>query len=323
MKVGKLHPQLLRQLVLARRGAWRREVVVGPAVGEDAAIIDLGGAYLVVHTDPISGSVKLVGRLAVFVSTNDVAVRGVEPMWLSVSIFLPSAAGEGDLDEIARQIDEAAREIGVAVVGGHTEVTTAVTRPVVVATAMGVGRRYVTTGGARPGDYVLMTKYAGQEAASILATDFGEEAVRRGVDKSAVEAAKSFNISVIREALALADFATSMHDPTEGGVAGGLAEIAYASGVSIVVDRGAVLTRPEIEALCRAFGIDPLKTLSSGVLLATVPPNQLDAALNKLRGLGVPHAVIDRVVEKSDYLVDISGEKIHEPYVEDKLFSLF
>jgi len=181
----------------------------------------------------------------------------------------------------------------------------------------------VTTGGARPGDYVLMTKYAGQEAASILATDFGEEAVRRGVDKSAVEAAKSFNISVIREALALADFATSMHDPTEGGVAGGLAEIAYASGVSIVVDRGAVLTRPEIEALCRAFGIDPLKTLSSGVLLATVPPSQLDAALNKLRDLGVPHAVIGRVVEKADYLVDISGERIYEPYVEDKLFSLF
>jgi len=310
-------------LVLTRRGAWRREVVVGPAVGEDAAIIDLGGAYLVVHTDPISGSVKLVGRLAVFVSTNDVAVRGVEPMWLLVSIFLPPVAGEGDLDEITRQIDEAAREIGVAVVGGHTEVTTAVTRPVVVATAMGVGRRYVTTGGARPGDYVLMTKYAGQEAASILATDFGEEAVRRGVDKYAVEAAKSFNISVIREALALADFATSMHDPTEGGVAGGLAEIAYASGVSIVVDRGAVLTRPEIETLCRAFGIDPLKTLSSGVLLVTVPPSQLDTALNRLRGLGVPHAVIGRVIERTDYLVDISGEKIYEPYVEDKFFSLF
>jgi len=323
MKVGKLHPQLLQQLVLARRGARRSEVLVGPAIGEDAAVIDLGGVYLVVHTDPISGSVKLVGRLAVFVSTNDVAVRGVEPMWLSISIFLPPAAGEGDLDEITRQIDEAAREIGVAVVGGHTEVTTAVTRPVVVATAMGVGRRYVTTGGARPGDYVLMTKYAGQEAASILATDFGEEAVRRGVDKSAVEAAKSFNISVIREALTLADYATSMHDPTEGGVAGGLAEIAYASGVSIVVDRSAVLTRPEIEALCRAFGIDPLKTLSSGVLLATVSPRQLDVALNKLRGLGVPHAVIGRVAEKADYLVDISGEKIYEPYVEDKFFSLF
>jgi len=128
---------------------------------------------------------------------------------------------------------------------------------------------------------------------------------------------------VIREALALADFATSMHDPTEGGVASGLAEIAYASGVSIVVDRGAVLTKPEIDALCRAFGIDLLKTLSSGVLLTTVPPSQLDVALNRLRNLGVPHAVIGRVVEKADYLVDISGERIYEPYVEDKLFSLF
>jgi hydrogenase expression/formation protein HypE len=325
MKIGKVPPQILSRLVWSRRGAPRQEVVVGPALGEDAAVINLGDRYVAVHTDPISGSTKLLGFLAVYVPTNDVAVRGVEPMWLSVAIFLPPDAEEEVLDVVTSQLDSAARGLGVAVVGGHTEVTTAVTRPLVVATAMGVGRRYVTTSGARLGDYVVMTKSAGQEAASILATDFEEEALRKGVGQAAVERAKEFikSISVAKEALALADIATAMHDPTEGGVANGLAEIAYASGVSIVVDPQRVVVYPEVEALCRGFGIDPLETLSSGVLLATVPPYRLSDAEERLRKLHVPYSVIGRVVPRADFLVKI-GEKIYDkPYVEDKLFLLF
>jgi Hydrogenase maturation factor len=325
MKIGKVPPEVLERLVWGRRGAFRKEIVVGPALGEDAAIIDLGGRYLAVHTDPISGSVKLLGYLAVYVPTNDIAVRGVEPMWLSVAIFLPPDADEGVLSVITEQLDSAARELGVAVVGGHTEVTTAVTRPLVVVTAMGVGDRYVSTSGARPGDYVIMTKSAGQEAASILATDFEEEALRRGVGKSAVEKAKGFirHISVAREALALADIATAMHDPTEGGLANGLAEVAYASGVSIVVDPSRITVYPEVETLCRAFGIDPLETLSSGVLLATVPPGRLAEAEERLEKIGVPHSVIGRVAPRGDYLVKIGERTYVEPHVEDKLFSLF
>ncbi|MEZ0318494.1 MAG: AIR synthase family protein [Pyrobaculum sp.] len=325
MRVGKLPPRLLEQYVFGRGGAPRREVIVGPAIGEDAAVIDLGGRYLAIHTDPISGSVRLIGRLAVYVPTNDIAVRGVEPAWLSVALFFPPTASERDLDEVTKQISEAARELGVMVVGGHTEVTTAVTRPLVVATAAGVGTRYVTTSGARPGDYVIMTKSAGQEAASILASDFEQEALDRGVKPSTLEKARSFisQISVVREALALADLATAMHDPTEGGVVAALAEMAHASGVTIQIDREAVIVYREVEELCRAFGIDPLETLSSGVLLAAVSPGALDEALSRLKSLGVPHAVIGRVVERRDYLLEVSGKKIGEPYVEDKLFTLF
>ena len=149
--------------------------------------------------------------------------------------------------------------------------------------------------------------------------------MRRGVDQAAVERAKEFikSISVAKEALALADIATAMHDPTEGGVANGLAEIAYASGVSIVVDPQKVVVYPEVEVLCRAFGIDPLETLSSGVLLATVPPSRLPDAEERLRKLHVPYSVIGRVVPRADFLVKI-GEKMYDkPYVEDKLFLLF
>jgi hydrogenase expression/formation protein HypE len=325
MKIGKLPPDLLQRLVFVRRGATRREVLVGPAVGEDAAIIDVGGRYLAVHTDPISGSVKLLGYLAVYIPTNDIAVRGIEPMWLSVALFLPPDADEPTLDAITKQIDEAAGRLGVMVVGGHTEVTTAVTRPMAVATAMGIGDRYVSTGGARPGDVVIMTKSAGQEAASILATDFREEALRRGVEPEVVARAErlALEVSVAREALALADLATSMHDPTEGGLANGLAEIAYASGVTIDVDREKVIVYREVETLCRAFGIDPLETLSSGVLLATVPRGRLSEAVERLEALSVPYAAIGEVKPPSGYLVKIGGKIYTRPYVEDKLFTLF
>lgn len=325
MKLGKVPPELLKRLVLSRRGAFRPEVLIGPTVGEDAAVIDLGGRYLVVHTDPVTGSIGLLGTLAVYVPTNDIAVRGVEPRWLSVALFLPPGSDERELDVITAQIDETARRLGATVVGGHTEVTTAVTRPVAVTTAMGVGSRYVTTSGAHAGDLIVMTKSAGQEAASILATDFAEEAVRRGVDAKVVERAKTLatEISVVREALALADLATSMHDPTEGGVVNGLAEIAYASGISIMAYRENIIVYKEVEELCRAFGIDPLETLSSGVLLATVPRERLGEAEERLRKLGVPYSVIGEALPPSGFLVKI-GDKIYDrPYVEDKLFTLF
>jgi len=325
LKIGKLPHDLLQSLVLSRVGARRPEIVVGPAVGEDAAVVRVSDGYLVVHTDPISGSVRLLGYLAVHVPSNDVAVRGVEPAWLSVAIFLPRGSGTALVDEITRQIDEAARELGVAVAGGHTEVTTAVARPLAVVTAMGLGRRFVTTSGARPGDLVIMTKSAGQEAAAILAADFSEEALRRGVSERALERASALarSISVVREALALADIATSMHDPTEGGVACGLAEIAYASGVSIVADPGRIFVSDEVRELCEAFGIDPLETLSSGVLLATVPPERASEAGERLGRLGVPYSVIGRVVPRGGFLAKI-GERVYDrPYVEDRLFSLF
>lgn len=325
MKIGKLPPEVLQRLVLPRRGAARPEVVVGPALGEDAALIKLGDIYLAVHTDPISGSIKAIGSLAVYVPTNDIAVRGIPPSWLSIAIFLPPNSDEELLDYITAQIDKAASEIGVMVVGGHTEVTTAVTRPLVVATAMGTARRYVTTGGIKPGDVILMTKSAAQEAAYILAIDLPEEALRRGVDRGHVEKARSLlpHISLIREALALADIAHAMHDPTEGGIAAGLAEMAYASGVSIDVEAEAVTISPEVKALCDAFGINPLETLSSGVLLAALPEDKADEAKDRLRKLGIPHAIIGRAREQKGYLVNISGKLYKTPHVADKIFQLF
>ena len=294
-------------------------------MGEDAAILRVGGRYIAVHTDPISGSGELLGWLAVNVAANDIAVRGIRPMWISTAIFLPPTADEGVLDRITAQVDAAARELGIAVVGGHTEVTSAVVRPLVVATAIGEGDRYVSTGGARPGDEVIMTKSVALEAASILATDFRGEMLRRGVPEDYVEAAAGYArlISVVREALALADIATSMHDPTEGGVLAGLAEVAHASNTSIEVDPKRIPVPREVESLCRAAGLDPLATLSSGALLATVPGDRLGEALERLRAIGTPVAHIGRVTRRKDYLVKVGELEVRSPYVRDRIFELF
>lgn len=325
MKVGKLPIDIARKYIYNRTGAYDPAVLVGPSIGEDAAIIRSSASFTAMHVDPISGSIGLLGWLAVHVPSNDIAVRGIRPRWAMATIFLPPTADEGVLDAITAQMDAAAKELGIAIVGGHTEVTTAVTRPLVVTSIVGVGERYISTSGARPGDLVVMTKSAALEAAAILATDFRDEMRRRGVSEEVLERAAGFirQVSVVREALAIADLVDSMHDPTEGGVLGGLAEMAYASGASIEINPEAVPIAEEAAVLCKAAGLDPLATLSSGALLAAIPPERLGEAEKRLGALGIKLAIIGKVVPRTSYLVKAGSLELTEPYIRDRFFELF
>ena len=325
MKVGKLPLDIMRRYVWPRIGAYDPSVILGPSLGEDAAILRIRKPYVAVHVDPVSGAVKLLGWLAVHVVSNDIATRGMKPRWLLPTIFLPPNVAEDVLDEITRQMDEAARELGATIVGGHTEVTTAVERPLVVMAAIGEGDKYLTTGGARPGDVVVMTKSAALEAAAILATDFREKLKASGISDDLLEKAAGFirRISVVKEALLLSDISTAMHDPTEGGVLAGLAEIAYASNVTIRVNPDAIRVSREAATLCAAVGLDPLSTLSSGVLLATVPRERSEEALRRLEEAGVEAAIIGEVVPRADHLVVMGSLALDTPYVRDKFFELF
>jgi len=301
-EVGKLRPDVLARLVFSRLGSPDPSVLVGPAYGEDSAIIDLGAFVLVAHSDPITEAVGRIGWLAVHVACNDVAVRGARPRWLLPVLLLPEGCPEATLDAITAQIDEAAREVGAAIVGGHTERAPGLNRPIISMTALGLAPRdkFVVTGGARPGDVVLMTKGAAIEGTAILATDFLEELRKAGLPEGLLERARGFmaEVSVVGEALALAEVGVnSMHDPTEGGLLGGLAEVAYASGCLIEVWEEKVLVRPETEAICKALKVDPLRLIGSGCLVATLPPDRLDEAEKALRSLGVSWAIIGHVRE--------------------------
>jgi len=329
--VGKLSPDMLFKYVLSRTGVLDPSVIVGPSIGEDAAVIDIGGGkVLVTHVDPITGAIEFLGWLAVHIASNDVAVRGVKPRWLLSVLYLPENATEELVDRITSQVDRAAKEVGAMVVGGHSEFTPGITRPLISMTAIGITEkdRYVTTGGAKVGDVVVMTKSAGIEGTAILATDFRDVLMELGVPEGVVQRGSEFirEVSVVKEALALADagLVTSMHDPTEGGLLGGLVEIAYASNTTIYVWEERVLLAEETAVISSVLGLDPLRLISSGTLVATVPKDRVGEALRILHDIGVKASVIGYVGEKAGELVTVyrrSGtvEKVKEVYVRDEL----
>ncbi|MFC7240678.1 AIR synthase family protein [Saliphagus sp. GCM10025317] len=325
---GKVHPDDLVAHVFGRTGDADDSVLQGPATGEDAAAIDWPGGHLVVSSDPISLAASEVGTLGVHVACNDVAASGADPRWLTTVILLPpSAADDGDdtLETVTRDLDAAARSLGATIVGGHSEYVDALERPLVSLTAMGAAERVLETGGAKPGDHVLLTKAAAIEGTAILAADFGEQL---GVDEATRSSAEAFlaEVSVVPDARILREYATAMHDPTEGGVTAGLLELAQASGVRLEVDRDAIPVRSETATLCAAAGVDPLRIFGSGALLATVPDDDLEACLDALSAADLEAAIVGRVralegdTERPSLVLD--GESITDPVMDD-LYSLW
>ena len=332
---GKLPPEILKKYILSRVGVVDPSVIVGPSIGEDAAVIDIGDSkVLVAHVDPITGAVEFLGWLAVHIACNDVAVRGVRPRWLLPVLYLPENADLGLIDKITTQIDTAAKEVNAMVVGGHSEFTSGLTRPLISMTALGITEkgRYVTTSGARVGDVVLMTKTVGVEGTAILSTDFRDSLLRAGVPEDVIERGRGFlkMISVVKEALILsnAGIPTSMHDPTEGGLIGGLVEIAYASNKTLEVWEGKIPIAEETALMTKALGLDPLRLISSGVLVATVPQERVEEAIKLLNQYGIKATVIGRVNEYSGHYVvirreDGGVEEIDELHVKDELISMW
>lgn len=319
--IGKVPPDLLETLVLSRTGAPDSRVLQGPAYGEDTAAIQLEDAILVVNPDPISLAVGRIGTLGANVACNDIAASGATPEWLTSVIFLP---GSGDaLDEITRQLDAEARRLGVSIVGGHSEYAPVLEEPLLVLTCFGLTDRYVPTGGARPGDRILMTKSAGIEATAILATDFADR-LGDSVPRSVLERGATFydDVSVVADAAAVSEYAHAMHDPTEGGLVDGLLEMAFASGVTLEVDPDAIPVRGETARLCRAVDVDPLRTFGSGALLAAIPGDVTDDVSAELDEHGVANAIIGTVQETEAPSLVLGDETFTES-VRDDMYALW
>jgi hydrogenase maturation factor len=293
---GKLPAALLRE-ILAALPPLPPEVRLGPRVGEDACAIDLPAGTLVVATDPITLTGAGVGRHSVVVNANDVAVMGVRPRWFLAAVLLPEGSAEAEVRALFESLCSGAVEAGVALVGGHTEVTAAVRQPVVVGQMLGLAEdgRFVATGGARPGDAIVQAGPAPVEAGAVLAAEARDRlgSVDVATLARASGALREPGISVVEAALAAAALgATALHDPTEGGLATGLAEIAEASGVRLRIDPERVLWFEPGRAVCRALGADPWGALASGALLAAFPEARAAAACEALARAGIPARVI-------------------------------
>ena len=277
LTLGKLPIGLLKACI-AQRGISDPRVLIGPRFGEDCAVIDIGEQYLITKTDPITFTAEEIGWYAVHVNANDVATMGARPLWFQTCLLFPPGTTETTIRQVFLQIDATCQELGIAVTGGHTEVTNAVTRPVVVGDMLGLvaKERLITSGGARPGDLIIMTKTAGIEGTSILAAEKATE-LRFHLNPALLQEAQRLRhtpgISIVKEALLAADHGvTAMHDPTEGGIAMGLYELATASGVGLSLDLDAIPLLPVTQQICRIFNLNPFGLTSSGTLLLTIPP---------------------------------------------------
>jgi hydrogenase maturation factor len=333
LPVGKLRAQLLERL-FERHARETPRVIVGPRVGEDAAVLDMGDRYLVATTDPITFATDEIGWYALHVNANDLAVRGARPLWFLATLLLPEGAStEARVEALFAELGLACAELDVALVGGHTEVTAGLDRPIVVGTMLGeVDKdRLVTTGGARAGDALLLTKGVPLEGAALLARERGPEAERRGVPADAVKRARDFlrrpGISVVPEArlATAAGRVHAMHDPTEGGLATACWELAQAAGVGVRVEREQVPVLAEGRLLCDAFGLDPLGTIASGALLAAVAQEDAGAVVVACRGAGIECAQIGRVVppEAGVTLVTAGQARPMPAFARDEIARLF
>lgn len=328
---GKVPSEILEAYVYPYLGARRSDVILGPARGEDAAVVEADKILVVSSCDPISGALSHIGWLAVNISANDVSTLGVKPRWFHSCILLPEGSGVEDLAVISRQIHEAAEELEVAVVGGHSEVTPGLNHPVIVGFCMGVADkgRYVTSSGAKPGGKIILTKGAAIEGTAIICADkaekareiLGEDGWRKGSEYIKM-------ISVVREALAAFNFGgvQAMHDPTEGGVAGGLHEIADASKCGFKIYEDKLLIKPETRKICEAFNLDPLRLISSGALLIVADGGKAEAITGHLKDIGVDTSIIGEVVEDPGHrrIVTSNGEELELTRPEmDELWKIF
>lgn len=278
LDIGKIPNVLLEKLLNHCSHPVRREVLSRPTVGEDCAVINFSEDLCVVTTDPITGSDDEIGTLGVHIACNDLASAGAEPVGLMVTILAPVHTNWETLDQLMKQMKEAAALLHTDIIGGHTEVTDAVNRMVINVTALGRVKRekLVTTKGAQPGDAVILTKYAAAEGTAILAYLFETELIRE-FGQDFVQRSKSLlsTISVVKEGLLASEYGvTSMHDVTEGGVLGACWEVAKASGYGIEIEKRKIPVLEETRRICYFLSIDPLKLISSGCMLITTPQGE-------------------------------------------------
>ena len=325
MKVGKVSETILKRSIFKQIRTRRDEVLLGAGVGEDCAAMRLEpGEIFVISTDPITGTVKDVGTLAIQVTINDLASSGAEPV--GVMLLLPEAVTEEDIKKMMAQVEEACAKARIQVMGGHTEVTRAVNQPVISVTGVGKAReeRLVSTAGARVGQDILVTKWIGIEGTSIIAKEKEEELLGR-FSRSFVDTAKGFDqyLSVLPEAMLASDFGISaMHDVTEGGIYGALWEMAEASGIGLEIDLKAIPIRQETVEICEYFGLNPYYLISSGCML--MAGDRGHDLVRELKKAGIPAAVIGKAVEgKAKRVMNGEEEAFLERPRTDELYKIY
>ena len=332
MDIGKFPVELLSR-VLARNNITDPRVLLGPKIGEDAAVLDMGEKLLVATSDPVTFAADQIGWYAVQVNANDLACRGATPLWFLATLLVPDSFSETDAESVLGQIIEACHTLGVSLIGGHSEVTYGIDRPIVMGAMLGeVERdRLIVTGGAQEGDSVVVTKGIAIEGSAVLAREQADALLRGGVSQQDIDTAAGWiidpGISVVADARAARQAVNvhSLHDVTEGGLITSLREVAQASGLGIAIEEGSIPVLPECTAICQALNIDPLGLLGSGALLVTLPPSEVPALQNALVELGTDGWEIGMMIDPEEgmQMIGYEGEVPLPEFPRDELARYF
>ncbi|NLY61632.1 MAG: AIR synthase [Clostridiales bacterium] len=323
MNIGKIPNDILEKLLYKNIGKKQPEILVGPGIGKDCGVIDFGDDVCVISTDPITGAVNKVGYLAIHISCNDVATTGTKPIGAMVTIIAPANTQLTEIQSIMEDINRAANELDLEIIGGHTEVSPAVNQVVISVTALGkiAKEKLVHPGKAQVGDDILVTKTAGLEGTAIIAMD-REDILARYFSRDFIDRASRFieEISVVKEGLIAGKFgAHAMHDATEGGILGALWEMSKAMNKGFEVDINKIPIAKETRKICKIFDIDPLRLISSGSMIIVTPDGE--QLLKLLSNAGVSATIIGKVVGGTTPLVIYDGEKhVLEPPESDELY---
>jgi len=331
LRVGKLPAELLARMLGMCRDDPR--VVVRPGIGLDAAALAFGDKLVVVKSDPITFATDQIGWYAVNINANDVACLGARPRFFLATLLLPEGrTDEALVETIFADLAASCEELDVTLCGGHTEITYGLDRPIVVGHMVGEAEpeRLVRNERARPGDEVLLTKGIAIEGTALLAREKADELAGH-LPAEALERARGFlrepGLSVVPDAMAVcgAVLPHALHDPTEGGLATGLHELADAAGCGLEVEVGQVPILEETRLVCGHYGLDPLGVIASGALLVVTAPEDSDAALAALEAAGVEARRIGRVVDRREGVMAIGedGRKPLPRYDSDEVARLF
>lgn len=325
MKLGKIPESVLKRSVLKQLKKGNEQVLEGPAVGEDCAVVEFNDEIIMFSSEPATDVSGQAGVRAVHAAVNNLAASGAAPVGIMVTILMPADTREKDLKRLMHEIQRECDRLGISVLGGHTETTDAVNRIVVSATGIGRGEKgqIIRAGGARPNEDIIMTKYAAMEGTGLIARERAEE-LRTRYSKDFVQNAQDLlcHISVLKEAEIAGEYDTSaMHDIREGGVYGGLWELAAASQVGLKVNLDAIPMKQETVEVCEFFDLNPYKLTSSGCMLIVTPRGR--DLVQALCEAGIPAAIIGKTTKDQSRIIIREGEEgFLEPPKSDERFKI-
>ena len=331
MPIGKIRLNALKRIVLSKRGYDREDVVVGPGIGIDSAIMKNDKKYIVATTDPITASGKLIGILSIFITTNDLIASGALPQWYLSTILLPNNATEKMLAKITNEMNIYAKQLKMQIVGGHTEVTPYLTMPIIIGTAIGTTNKFYSSSQAKSGDAIIMTKKVGIEGIAIIAHEYSEELEKNGVSKAEIlKLQKLVNKTTVypEGKILITEFTHyihAMHDPTEGGLFTALHELADASNTGLEIYLERIPVDKQTIEICKMLKLNPYLLLSSGSLLITTEKNKAEEIVSVLKMRKIEANIIGELTREplKRKLIEKDGQKMLPRQEKDEIWKLF